>query len=182
MVEEAAAGGRLETTPPRKRIVLVAAVADNGVIGADGTIPWRLPDDLKHFRRTTTGHTVLMGRKTYQSIGRPRPDRTNIVITRDPSWTADGVHVAHSVKDAIERAHDFAGDVMVIGGGTVYAETRPLADAQVLTEVHRSPAGDTRYPPYDRAEWAETRRERYDGYHIVWLERRTEKSGADRIA
>lgn len=154
------------------RIVLVAAVADNGVIGLDGDIPWRIPEDMKHFRATTTGHTVVMGRRTYESIGRPLPDRTNIVVTRDPAWSADGVTVAPGVDEAVAAARGLPGDVMVIGGAQLYQATIGAADVQVLTEVHQSPAGDTYYPAFDRAEWAETRREAHDGYDFVWLERR----------
>jgi len=163
-----------------KRVVMVAAVADNGVIGKDGDIPWSLPEDVKHFRETTTGHTVVMGRSTYQSIGHPLPYRTNVVVTRNRSWSAEHVFVAHSVPDAIERARGLDGDVMVIGGGAVYAAALPYADAQVLTEVHRSPDGDTRYPDWDRAEWTETRRERHEGYDFVWWERRPEAAPGRR--
>lgn len=154
-----------------KRVVMVAAVADNGVIGRDGDIPWSLREDLRHFRRVTTGNTVVMGRATFESIGHPLPYRTNVVLTRRPGWTAEGVFVAHSVKEALALAEDFDGDVMVVGGGHVYADAMPFADAQVLTEVHQSPEGDTFYPEFDEAEWAETRRERHEGYDFVWWER-----------
>jgi dihydrofolate reductase len=153
-------------------VVLVAAVADNGVIGADGELPWHLPEDLAHFKRVTTGNTVVMGRRTYESIGRPLPRRTNIVLTRQPGWTADGVVAASSLDEALDLAEDFDGDVMVIGGAQIYALALPLADVQVLTEVHQEPAGDVHYPPFDRAEWDETQRETHDGYDFVWLERR----------
>ena len=142
------------------RVVLVAAVADNGVIGADGELPWHLPEDLAHFKQVTTGHTVIMGRKTFESIGRPLPRRTNVVISRQPGWSADGVLVAGSLTEALDLAEQHDGDAMVIGGGQIYALAMPLADQQVLTEVHRSPDGDAVYPPFDRAEWVETRRER----------------------
>ena len=105
-------------TPRPKRVVLVAAVADNGVIGRGGDIPWAIPEDLKHFRATTQGNTVLMGRATYDSIGRPLPFRSNVVVTRNRDWSAEHVFVAHSVADGIELAQGFEGDVMVIGGGT----------------------------------------------------------------
>lgn len=154
-----------------KRVVMVAAVADNGVIGNRGEIPWHLPEDLRHFRRTTLGHTVVMGRTTYDGIGRPLPGRVNVVVTRQPGWTADGVLVAHSLASALELAAGLDGDVMVMGGGQVYAEALPLADAQVLTEVHASPEGDTFYPAFDRDAWKEVRREPHDGYDFVWLER-----------
>ena len=158
-------------TAPDKRVVMVAAVADNGVIGLDGDIPWSLPEDLKHFRATTKGNSVVMGRRTYESIGHPLPFRSNIVVTRQADWAADGVLVAHSVADAIAMAADFEGDVMVIGGAQVYEAAMPHADVQVLTEVHLSPEGDTYYPDFDRAEWTETKREPRDGFEFVWLER-----------
>ena len=97
-------------------VVLVAAVADNGVIGADGRLPWHLPDDLAHFRRVTTGNVVVMGRKTFESIGRPLPRRTNIVVTRQPGWSADGVIAASGLTEALDVAEEYDGDVMVIGG------------------------------------------------------------------
>jgi dihydrofolate reductase len=155
-----------------KRVVLVAAVADNGVIGKGGDIPWSLPADLKHFRETTTGNVVVMGRATFDSIGHPLPYRTNIVLTRQPDWSAEHVFVAQGVPEAIERAQEFDGDIMVIGGGHVYAAALPHADVQILTEVHTKPDGDTYYPDFDRGEWTETRRETYDGYDFVWWERR----------
>ncbi len=158
-------------TTPAKRVVLVAAVADNGVIGLGGDIPWSIPEDLKHFRATTKGNTVLMGRATYDSIGHPLPYRTNVVVTRQEDWSADGVLVAHSVEEGIALAQDADGDVMVIGGGHIYRDAMPLADVQVLTEVHLSPEGDTRYPEFDPAEWTETKRESHDGYDFVWWER-----------
>jgi dihydrofolate reductase len=154
-----------------KRIVLVAAVADNGVIGDGADIPWRIPDDLRHFRRVTTGNTVVMGRKTFDSIGRPLPQRTNVVLTRQAGWAHDGVVVAATLEDAIDKAQAYDGDIMVIGGGQVYAEAMRLADQQILTEVHQSPDGDTHYPAYDAVEWAETKREEHDGYDFLWLER-----------
>ena len=158
------------------KVVLVAAVADNGVIGRDGDIPWRIPEDMKHFRAVTSGNPVVMGRLTYESIGRPLPQRTNIVVTRDPNWSAEGVTVVGSVDEALEAAREAArgsgGDVMVMGGAQVYEATIGAADVQVLTEVHQSPEGDTHYPSFDRSEWVETRREPHGGYDFVWLERR----------
>lgn len=155
-----------------KRIVMVAAVADNGVIGLRGEIPWHISEDLKHFRATTRGHTVVMGRTTYEGIGHPLPYRTNVVVTRDRHWSAEGVFVAHSVEQAIERAQEFDGDVIIGGGTQVYEAAMPYATHQVLTEVHQSPEGDTHYPEFDRAEWVETRREEHVGFAWVWWERK----------
>ena len=157
--------------PGAKKVVMVAAVADNGVIGKDGDIPWHISEDLKHFREATRGNTVVMGRTTYDGIGHPLPYRTNIVVTRNPDWKAEGVFVAGSVEEAVQLAQAFEGDVMIGGGTQVYEAAMPLATHQVLTEVHLSPEGDTHYPDFDRSEWKETRREERDGYAWVWLER-----------
>ena len=168
-------GARLPTDDSgttRSRVVLVAAVADNGVIGAGGDMPWHIPEDLKHFRAVTRGNPVVMGRVTFESIGRPLPERTNIVVTRDPAWSAEGVTVAHSVDEALAVAERLPGDVMVIGGAQIYEAALPASDVQVLTEVHQTPDGDTFYPPFDRAAWAETWREEHDGFAFVRLERR----------
>jgi dihydrofolate reductase len=162
-------------TPGGRRVVLVAAVADNGVIGRDGGMPWHLPEDFAHFRRVTAGHTLVMGRATYDSIGRPLPGRPNVVVTRDPAWSADGVQVAHSPGQAWALADRHDGDVAVIGGSAVYAAALPLADVQVLTEVHLAPDGDTTYPAFDRAEWREVDRRPGSSGEVrldwVWLER-----------
>lgn len=155
---------------PTPRVVLVVAVADNGVIGNKGDLPWSLPEDLRHFREVTTGHTVIMGRNTFASIGRPLPNRKNVVLTRDRDWAADGVTVAHDLDTALEEVTQ--GDAMVIGGTQIYAQALPLADLQIITEVHQSPAGDTRYPDFDRDEWIEERRESHEGHEFVWLRRR----------
>ena len=159
-------------TPGGKPVVLVAAVAANGVIGDRGTIPWRIPGEQAHFKAVTWGHTLVMGRATYDSIGRPLPGRTTVVLTRDPAWRADGVLVAASLDDALRLADDLPGDVMVAGGAEVYAEALPVADTQVLTRVDLSPEGDTRYPAYDPEDWDETSREQHGTHDVVWLARR----------
>ncbi|MCW2854725.1 MAG: dihydrofolate reductase [Marmoricola sp.] len=156
-------------------LTLLAAVADNGVIGADGDIPWRIPADFAHFKALTLGHVLVMGRATYESIGRPLPGRTTIVLTRDPAWSTDGVLVAHDLVTALALAEDIDHDVFVVGGASVYGDALGVADAQVLTEVHLSPEGDTVYPAFDRAEWIETHREPHlegeTGFEFVWYER-----------
>lgn len=156
-------------------MVLVAAVADNGVIGDDGDIPWRIPEDFAHFKATTLGHTLVMGRATFDSIGRPLPGRTTIVLTRDPLWTAgeyaDQVLVAHSLDQALALSAELPGDVMVVGGAQIYALALPSATHQVLSQVHLAPEGDTCYPAWDRSEWVETAREEHDGWTAVWWER-----------
>lgn len=156
-------------------ITLVAAVADNGVIGADGDIPWRIPADFAHFKALTFGHVLVMGRATYESIGRPLPGRTTIVLTRDPVWSADGVLVARDLDEAISLAEGIDEEVFVVGGASVYAEALARADVQVLTEVHLSPDGDTRYPEFEPTQWVETQRESFlDAevpFEFVWWER-----------
>lgn len=146
-------------------------MAENGVIGNDGAIPWHLPADFAHFKATTLGQTLVMGRATYDSIGRPLPGRTTIVLSRDPSWSAEGVLVATSVEEALGLAAGLPGDVFVAGGAQVYEASLPYADAQVISEVHRSPAGDTFYPAFDRTEWAETSRIAHEGFDVVTWQR-----------
>jgi dihydrofolate reductase len=158
-------------TPGGKRVVMVAAVARNGVIGNGPDIPWKLPGEQALFKELTLGHVLVMGRATYDSIGRPLPGRTTIVLTRSSSWSADGVLVAHDLAAALVLADTLAGDVMVAGGGQVYAAVLPVADEQVLSEVDLSPVGDAFYPAYDPGEWLETGREVFDGYERVRLVR-----------
>ncbi len=157
--------------PSEQRVVLIAAVAENGVIGDNGAIPWHLPADFAHFKATTLGHTLVMGRATYDSIGRPLPGRATIVLTRDPAWSADGVQVAASLDEALALASELPGDVFVAGGAQVYEAALPYADAQVLSEVHLSPPGDTRYPDFDRADWQEVSRVPGDDFDVVTWER-----------
>jgi dihydrofolate reductase len=154
-----------------QRLVLIAAVARNGVIGHRGGIPWHLPEDFAHFKATTLGHTLVMGRATYDSIGRPLPGRQTVVLTRDPAWHDEGVIVAHDLDSALALAADLPGDVYVAGGAHVYAAAMQRADEQVLTEVHQSPEGDTFYPAFDPEQWVEKRREARDGFDHVWLVR-----------
>src|SRR5579859_531301 len=114
---------------------LIVAVAENGVIGRDNALPWHIPEDLRYFKQVTSGKTVIMGRKTFQSIGRPLPNRVNIVVTRDPDFGAEGVTIAHSLDDALSKAGD--GEAMVIGGSSLFLEALPRADRFYLTEIHR---------------------------------------------
>ena len=144
------------------RVYLVAAVAANGIIGARGKLPWHLPEDLKHFKELTLGHPVIMGRKTWESLGRPLPGRENIVVTRSAGYEAPGASVATSLEAALALC---AGEsvAFVIGGSELYAAALPLADGLVLTEIHRDYAGDTRFPEFDRKAWRETQRKPHDG-------------------
>ncbi|NYG57309.1 dihydrofolate reductase/8-oxo-dGTP pyrophosphatase MutT (NUDIX family) [Nocardioides daedukensis] len=182
-----------------RRIVMVAAFARNRVIGNKGEIPWHIPEDFAHFKRTTLGHTLVMGRATWDSIGRPLPGRTTIVVTRDRSWSTpwtpgtstesglsrseerandrldDGaqphVYIAHSVQAAIDLAATLPGDTMIAGGTQVYEQAMALATHQVLTEVDLEPEGDAHYPYLPDQEWAEISREVHDGYAFVEWER-----------
>lgn len=158
--------------PSHQRVVLVAAVARNGVIGDGRRIPWHIPGEQAHFKAVTHGHVLLMGRSTYDSIGRPLPGRTSVVLTRDRSWTAAGVHVVHDVAEALTLAASLPGEVRVAGGAQVYAALLPHADEQLVSEVPLEPEGDVRYPVIDLATWREASRESRDGYHLVrWLRR-----------
>ena len=133
---------------------LVVAVARNGVIGRDNALPWRLPAELAHFKRVTMGHPIVMGRRTYESIGKPLPGRKNIVITHNRAYQAPGCTVVTSLDEAWKAA-DGADEVCVIGGTTLFAETLPVADVIHLTEVEAEVEGDTWFPPFDRGEWHE---------------------------
>jgi dihydrofolate reductase len=148
------------------KVVLIAAVAENGVIGRNNALPWHIRSDLQHFKRLTVGRPVVMGRKTYESIGKPLKDRTNIVITRDPGYAAEGIVVAHGLDTAMQMARDDAKErgadsIAVIGGSGVFNETLPMADRLEITEVHASPEGDTFFPPIDTKNWRETARMRH---------------------
>ncbi|HEY1394101.1 MAG TPA: dihydrofolate reductase [Methylibium sp.] len=140
------------------KFALIAAVARNGVIGKDNNLLWRLPEDMRHFKATTLGCPVLMGRKTFDSIGKPLPGRRNLVITRNVEWLAPGVEVATSLHDALAVLHD-ATEVFVIGGAQIYAEMLPYADELVLTEIDADFVGDTHFPDWDRSAFEEVSRE-----------------------
>ena len=146
-------------------VSIVVAVADNVVIGRGNALPWDLPDDLQHFKRTTMGRPIVMGRKTFESIGRPLPGRLNIILTRDPSWTALGVSVASSIEQAIDLAEgqafiDGADSVMVIGGAEVYRQALPFASRAFVTRVHGHVDGDAFFDLEELAAWREVTRER----------------------
>lgn len=165
-------------------LVLVVAVAENGVIGRKGDLPWRIPGDLKHFKAVTMGKPVVMGRKTYDSIGKPLPGRPNIVITRDKSFHAEGVRVANGFEDVLQASNEAAqkigaSEIAIIGGYGLFEHFLPQAARIELTEVHATPDGDVKFPAFDRSQWKETRRDGpHQGanddhpYSIVTLERR----------
>jgi dihydrofolate reductase len=157
--------GAVAAAPQAKRIalVLVAAVADNGVIGEGGGLPWRLKSDMAHFRAVTMGKPVVMGRKTYLSIGKPLKGRTNIVVTRDRSFMAAGVLAAPSLEAALAAARGDAlrrgaDAIAIMGGAEIYAQTMAQADRLVITRVQLRPTGDTKFPTIDPAVWREAER------------------------
>ncbi len=137
------------------QVILVAAASENNVIGNKGQLPWKLPKDLQHFRQLTEGKCIVMGRKTFDSIGRPLPKRKNIVVTRQERISFAGCEVVHSLGDAVALARALAEhEVLVIGGGELYREALPLAHRIELTRVHAQVEGDTYFPPLDPAQWA----------------------------
>jgi dihydrofolate reductase len=142
----------------RPRLTIVVARARNGVIGQGNALPWHLPEDLRHFKATTLGHPVLMGRRTFESIGRPLPGRRNIVITRNPDWSHDGCERAGSIDEAV-RLCAGSPEAFVIGGAQVYADALPQVDALVVTEVDAEPQGDAFFPAPDPRLWRLVRRE-----------------------
>lgn len=153
------------TVPQRPEIILVVAVAENGVIGQRNGIPWRLRADLQRFKAITIGKPIVMGRKTFDSLRRPLPGRTNIVITRDPDFTASGALVARSLSDALVIAKGDAlrrsvAEIAVIGGAEIYTASMPVADRIEVTEVHAAVDGDTVFPPIDPSVWDEIARRR----------------------
>ncbi|MDQ2792926.1 MAG: dihydrofolate reductase [Bacteroidota bacterium] len=145
-------------------VALVVAVAENGIIGQHGQLPWgRLPADLRHFRQLTVGHPVVMGRKTFDSIGKALPGRPNVVVTRQQGWAAPGCEAAASVLGALARAQELdAETVSIIGGGEIYREALPAADVVYLTEIHHSFEGDASFPALSPADWREETRERHE--------------------
>jgi dihydrofolate reductase len=160
------------------RFVGVVAMAANAVIGRDGHLPWRLPDDLKRFKAITLGKPILMGRKTWESLGRPLPGRDNLVLTRDRGWSPQGCQVVHSLDEAVAAAGSVA-ELMVIGGAEVYRLAWPRLERLELTEVHAAVEGETRLDLLDPAEWRETARELHPAderhslaFSFVTLERR----------
>ena len=164
---------RSSLTPPKyrphSRISLIAAASANGVIGCDGALPWHLPEDLRRFKRLTMGKPIVMGRLTYESIGRPLPGRRNIVLSRNADFTAAGCSVADTVESAIALAND-SSEIMVIGGGAVYALFLPLATRIYLTRVHEQIDGDAFFPKLDSRQW-----------DAVKLEESNDQKGGTRV-
>lgn len=166
------------------KIALVWAMAQNRVIGRNNKLPWYLPEDLKYFKRITMGKPVIMGRKTFESIGKPLPGRSNIVVTRNPDFAAEGTRAVESLeaaRDVCESIAEIDGstEAMVIGGAEIYEQALPLADKLYLTQVHAEVEGDTWFPDFDLGEWEETVREDFEAagpnpynYSFLVLEKR----------
>ena len=157
-------------------VTLVVAIGANGVIGVDGGLPWRLPEDLASFKALTMGHPMVMGRATFESIGRALPGRTTIVLTRDPDWSAEGVEIAPTLEAALERAGELDDEVFLVGGAKVYTQALEagLVDLMCVTRVAASPEGDTRFPSIDWMQWREVGRVPHGGepsFDIVTYER-----------
>ncbi len=149
------------------KISLVWAMAQNRVIGRNNQLPWYLPEDLKYFKRITLGKPVIMGRKTFDSIGKPLPGRTNIVVTRNRDWSFEGVRIVDSLEAARELCEnltivDGTEEAMIIGGAEIYRQAMPLADRLYLTEVHADVEGDATFPEFDRSQWQEIAREDFE--------------------
>lgn len=142
-------------------IKLIVAKASNNVIGNNNQLIWHLPNDLKHFKNLTTNHPIIMGRKTYESLGRPLPNRTNIVITRDANFADEKVVITHSLDEAIKKAEEINNDFFVIGGGEIYKQAMLIADELYITEVHHEFDGDTYFPEIDEEIFEEISRENH---------------------
>lgn len=169
-------GGREKGEGLQPRISVISALARNRVIGIDNSLPWRLPEDLKYFKALTLGHHILMGRKTYESIGKPLPGRTTVIITRGTFPAPDGVKIAHSLQEAIDVCGDDQ-EIFFVGGAELYAQALPLADRLYLTEIQAEVEGDAWFPAFDKNQWRETSRDRRHEekngmeYHFVVYDR-----------
>lgn len=161
------------------RISMIAAMANNRMIGRDNQMPWYLPADLKHFKATTLNKPIVMGRKTFESIGKALPDRRNYVLTRDPNWQFENAHPIHQLEQAIavEQAHG-TQELIIIGGGQLYQRFLPLADRLYLTLIHVDVEGDTQFPDYQHEDWQVTARQCYEAddknpyrYEFIRLDR-----------
>jgi dihydrofolate reductase len=163
------------------KIIGIAAVAANGVIGTGNDIPWRIPADWQRFKALTMGEVLIMGRKTYDSIGRALPGRITFVITRDRMWRGDGVRAVPSVDEAFAQALQLNPQtIFVAGGGEIYRAAWHRLTGLELTEVDQNPDGEVTFPPIDPHEWTEIGRESHDGYSFVSYRRRSQKESAVR--
>lgn len=158
-------------------IALIAAMTKDLVIGKQGALPWRIPEEMKVFRKYTLGNTVVMGRKTYDSIGKPLAERNNIVVSRGMQ-PLDGVTVCSSVAEALEKAAELGKDIYIIGGASIYTETLPLADKLIISWVKEDYEGDTRFPPFNEKEWDVAERADHEKFETVVYTRK--QHGPDR--
>ena len=149
-----AEAGASRLTPHASRLSIIVAMASNRVIGANGAIPWHLPEELKRFKRLTMGHHIIMGRKTWESIGRLLPGRTTVIVSRQRGYSVPGAMIAHSLDEAVAACGDDS-EIFVIGGAELYAQALPRADRLYLTTVDAEIAGDTTMPPFDAGDWRE---------------------------
>ncbi|MBD2752426.1 dihydrofolate reductase [Spirosoma validum] len=157
------------------KISLIAAVAKNGIIGRDNDMPWHLPDDFAFFKQKTSHHAIIMGRKSLEALGKPLRNRTSIVITRNPAFTAEGVTIVHTLDEAIVEAQKVdeqryqSNEIFVIGGAEIYKMAMPIATTLYLTEIHQTYEGDTYFPSFDKHEWREISRQHHptDGRHAA---------------
>jgi dihydrofolate reductase len=154
-------------------LALVVAIGNDGAIGKDGRVPWRIPEDLRHFKNVTIGHAIIMGRKTWDELGRPLPGRRNLVVSRNPALRLEGAEVFASLDDAIKAARTTDDEPRIIGGAIVYAEALPMCTRMFLTEVRRDAEADTFFPSFDRTCWREVKRRRGESESVefVTLER-----------
>lgn len=143
------------------KLSLVVAMGLDGTIGVDGGLPWHIPADLAHFKRVTTGYPVIMGRTTFESIGRALPQRTNIVVTRNPHWNAENVTVVSDLATAVSEASRYGSRAFIIGGAQIYAHSLELVDELIVSHIESAPAGDTRFPDVDWVDWQEISRSRH---------------------
>lgn len=142
---------------------IIVAVAENNIIGRDNDLVWRLPDDMKYFRRMTSGHCVIMGRKTFESFGKPLPNRTHIIITRNDDYQYEGCHIVNTLEDAFAKAKELGEtEAFILGGGEIYRQSIVMSDKLYITEVHESFDGDTSFPEIDKSNWKEISRDDRD--------------------
>jgi len=158
-------------------IYIIAAMTKNRVIGKDNKLPWHISEDLKNFKRLTTGNTVIMGRKTFDSIGKPLPNRHNVVVSRSVS-VIEGVDVCHSFEEAMEKAKSYGKDIFVIGGGSVYALALPIADKMFISHVKKEYDGDTFFPEFNEADWDVESSEDHEEFELVVYVRKNGRPGS----
>jgi dihydrofolate reductase len=146
--------------PSQPQVSIIVAMALNRTIGINNTLPWRCPEDLKHFKKLTMGHHMIMGRKTYDSIGKPLPGRTTVVVTRNPALKIDGCIVTQSLEEAIKACTN-ENEIFIVGGGDIYAQALQLAHKLYITEIQQEVTGDAIFPAFDKNEWSEISRDRH---------------------